>query len=98
MSLNWEINLTVALTKNSVKCNAAATFTIADTKLYVQLVTLSSEDNAKLIPKLKPGFKRTCNWSKYQSKIGILIVWLIQVSKKQINFLYNICKCYTPRC
>lgn len=50
----------VALTKNSVKCNVAATFTIADTRLYVQLVT-SSEDNAKLIPKLKPGFKRTCN-------------------------------------
>ena len=51
----------VALTKNSVKCNVAATFRIADTKLCVQLVTLSSEDNAKLIPKLKPGFKRICN-------------------------------------
>ena len=42
-------------------------FTITDTKLYVQVVTLSTQDNAKLLQQLKSGFKRTINWNKYQS-------------------------------
>ena len=33
-------------------------FTITDTKRYVLVVTLSTQDNAKLIDKLKSGFKR----------------------------------------
>ena len=41
-----------------------ATFKIADTKLYVPVVTLSIEDNNKLLGKLKAGFKRTTKWNK----------------------------------
>ena len=44
------------------------TFIITDTKLYVPVVTLSTEDNEKLPKELKSGFKRTINWNKYQSK------------------------------
>ena len=44
-------------------------FTITDTKRYVLVVTLSTQDNAKLIDKLKSGFKRPIHWNKYQSKI-----------------------------
>ena len=44
-------------------------FTITDTKLYVPVVTLSTQDNAKLLQQLKSGFKRTINWNKYQSSI-----------------------------
>ena len=36
-------------------------------KLYVPVVTLSTQDNAKLLQQLKSGFKRTINWDKYQS-------------------------------
>ena len=35
----------------------AATFSITDTKLYVPVVTLSIQDNAKLLEQLKSGFK-----------------------------------------
>ena len=38
-------------------------------KLYVPVVTLSTQDNAKLLEQLKYGFKRTINW-KYQSEVS----------------------------
>ena len=31
-------------------------------------MTLSTQDNAKLLQQLKPGFKRVINWNKYLSK------------------------------
>ena len=36
-----------------------AIFQITDTKLYAPVVTLSKENDTKLLEKLKPGFKRT---------------------------------------
>ena len=45
--------------------NQGATFSITDTKLYVPVVTLQTEHNAKLLQQLKSGFKRTINWNKY---------------------------------
>ena len=44
------------------------TFTITETDLYVPVVTLSTQDNAKFSPQLKSGFKRTISWNKYLSK------------------------------
>ena len=44
------------------------TFTRTDIKLYVPLVTLSTQDNAKLLQQLKSGFKRAINWNKYRTK------------------------------
>ena len=49
--------------------NEAPTFIINDTKLYVPVITLSTQDNVKLLKKLGCGFKRTINQYKYQSKI-----------------------------
>ena len=40
-------------------------------KLYVTVVTLSTQDNAKLLEQLKSGFKATINWNKYQSRVTI---------------------------
>ena len=37
-------------------------------KLYVPLITLSTQDNAKLLEQLKPGFTRTIKWNKYNQK------------------------------
>ena len=36
-------------------------FAIPDTKLYIPVVTLSAQDNEKLMQQLKTGFKRTIN-------------------------------------
>ena len=43
-----------------------ATFTITDAKLYVPIVTLSTEDNAKLSKLLSEGFKRPVYWNEYK--------------------------------
>ena len=39
--------------------NQEPTFEITDTKLYIPVVTLSTQDNTKLIEQLKSDFKRT---------------------------------------
>ena len=44
------------------------TFMITNTK-YVPVVTLSTQDNAKLLEPLKSGFKRPLDWNKYRSKM-----------------------------
>ena len=48
--------------------NQAPTFTITETNLCVPIVTLSTQDNSKLLPQLKSGFKRTISWNKYLAK------------------------------
>ena len=45
-----------------------ATFTITDIKLYVPVVTRSTQDDNKLLEQLKTGFKKTIKWNKYRSK------------------------------
>ena len=47
-----------------------AIFLITDTKIYVPVLTISTQDNAKLLEQLRSGFKRTINWNKYQPKIS----------------------------
>ena len=60
--INCEIKLDLNWSKNCViVANNATTFFITDTKLYVPAVTLSTQDNAKLLKHLKSGFKRTVN-------------------------------------
>ena len=39
--------------------------------MYVPVVTLSKENNIKLLEKLKSGFKGTIKWNKYRSKMTI---------------------------
>ena len=60
LSLTWNENcILTSLAGNS-------TYTIADAKLYVPVVTLSIEDNAKLTKLLNEGFKRSVYWNKYK--------------------------------
>ena len=51
--------------------NIVRTLAIADTKLYIPVITLSINDNAKLLQQLKCGFNCTINFIKYQSKATI---------------------------
>ena len=62
--INCEVELILNWFANSViiypdVANQVPTFTITETNLYVPVVTLSTQDNAKLLPQLKSGFKRT---------------------------------------
>ena len=52
----------------AVPTNAA--FTITDCKLCVPVVTLSAENDNKLLEQLKTGFKRTVKWNKYRSEMS----------------------------
>ena len=52
--------------------NQNATFAITDTKLYVLVVTLSTQENTKFFQQLNSGFKRVINWNKYLSKPELL--------------------------
>ena len=74
--ISCEINLILTWSANCVivptaVANQGATFAVTDTKLYVHVVTLPSQDNVKLLRQLKSGFKRTVNWNKYQPKATI---------------------------
>ena len=71
LSLSWIENCVLSGGENindGVVANAgtAATFKITDAKLYVPVVTLSTEDNAKLSKLLGEGFKRSIYWNKYK--------------------------------
>ena len=96
--INCEINLLLTW---SASCfiiddpvnNQVTTFTIIYTKLYVPVVTLSTQDNAKLLQQLKSGFKRTINWNKYQSKVteqkqSWYFDYLIDPSFQEVNRLF----------
>ena len=46
-----------------------ATLAINDCKLYIPVVTLSKDDEIKLLTNLKSGFKREIIWNKYRSQM-----------------------------
>ena len=75
--INCEVELILTWWANWViiynnAADRASTFTIMETKLHVPVVTLSTQDNAKLLTQLKSGFKRTISWNKYLSKPELL--------------------------
>ena len=47
-----------------------AKFEITHCKLYVPVVTLSAENDNKLLEQLKSGFRRTIKWNKYMSQMS----------------------------
>ena len=86
--INCEINLILTwpnrcfIIDNPID-NQEPTFTITDTKLYFPVVTLSTQDNAKLLENLKSGFKRTINWNKYEPKVTV------EQQNQYLDFLIN---------
>ena len=88
--LDWSTNGGIINTNNA---NQIPTFTITETNLYVPVVTLSTQDNSKLLPQLKNGFKRTITWNKYLIKPEFLaknanLNHLIEPSFQGINRLF----------
>ena len=72
--INCEVNLILTWSSTCVitNSNGAGTFAITDTKLYVPVVTLSTQENTNFLQQLKSGFKRVINWNKYLSKPELL--------------------------
>ena len=68
--INCKINLTLTWSENCVFSSAVGNTKFAtDTNVYVVVVTLLTQDDAKLLEQFKFGFRRTINWNKYQSKV-----------------------------
>ena len=93
--INCEVELILTWSKNCVITNSTGEgkFAITETKLYVPVVTLSTEDNAKLIQQLKSNFKRKINWNKYESSIKTFVQnrylsYLINPSFQGVNRLF----------
>ena len=59
--INCEIDLILTWSTDCVisSANGKTKFAITDTKIYVPIVTLSTQENAKLLEQLRSGFKRT---------------------------------------
>ena len=72
--INCDVNLILTWSSTCVMINStsAGTFAKRDTKLYVPVVTLSTQDYSKLLQQLNFGFKRTISWNKYLSKPELL--------------------------
>ena len=67
--INYEICLQLKWSKKCVLVAGTAPnqnpkFKIIDTELYIPIVTLSTQDNIKLLKQLESGLKRTINWNK----------------------------------
>ena len=66
--INCEFNLQLTGSRECVITNSIGEgkFTVNETKIYVPVVTLWTQDNGKLLQELRPGFKRTINWNKHE--------------------------------
>ena len=79
VSLELKWNKNCIITRDQVGVNldggntaapTSAIFVINDCKLYVPVVTLSKDDEIKLLTNLKSGFKREIKWNKYRSQMS----------------------------
>ena len=66
--VNCKINIILAWRENCVisEGNRVTIFVITDTKLYARIVTLSTQNNTKLLRQLKTSLKIKINWNIYQ--------------------------------
>ena len=80
LELKWDKNCVInSLQKRDIKAARPArvdksptdaTLTINDCKLYIPVVTLSKDDEIKLLTNLKSGFMREIEWNKYRSQMS----------------------------
>ena len=96
--INCEVELILTWCDNCIMisnnvANQNPIFTIIETTLHVPVVILSTQDNVKLLPQLKSGFKRTISWNKYLAKPELLaqnrnLNHLIEPSFQGVNILF----------
>ena len=107
--IHCEVDLILTLSKNCVLADMTVRaaqgrnpaivaptgleFQITDKKLYVPVVTLSKENDIKLLEQLKTGFKRTIKWKKYRSQMTVQLQnsnlnYLIEPTFTNVNILF----------
>ena len=76
LELKWNKNCVITSLEqrdigggNRDNAPTGATLAINDCKLYISAVTLSKDDEIKLLTNLKSGFKREIIWNKYRSQM-----------------------------
>ena len=69
--------------RSAINAPTSGAFKVTDTKLYVPVVTSSTEDDNNFLEKLKSGFKRTIKWNKYRSKMAN------QAKTNNLNYLID---------
>ena len=77
LELKWDKNCVITsnqigrdLDGGNTAAPTGATFAINDCKLFVPVVTLSKDDEIKLVTNLKSGFTREIKWNKYGSQMS----------------------------
>ena len=75
LELKWDKNCVITSLQQGVALDGGntvqptcATYNINDCKLYIPLITLSKDDEIKLLTNLKSGFTRETRWNKYRSQ------------------------------
>ena len=76
LELKWNKNCVITSQQVGVNLDGGntaaptnATLAISDRKLYIPVVTLSKDDEIKLLTNLKSGFTREIAWNKYRSQM-----------------------------
>ena len=77
LELKWDKNCIITSQQIGVNLDGGntaaptnATLAINDCKLYIPVVTLSKDDEIKLLTSLKSGFTREMIWNKYRSQMS----------------------------
>ena len=93
---NCELTLNLDWSESCPICEAdkVTTFAMTRARLYLLVVTILTQDNAKLLQQLNWGFKRTINWNKNQPKISTeaqnrYFGFLINTSFQGVNRLFD---------
>ena len=90
LELKWDKNCAITSLEqrdigggNRDNAPTGATLEIKKCELYVPVVTLSKDDQIKLLTNLKSGFKREIIWDKYRSQMAM------EVANNNLNILVD---------
>ena len=77
LELKWNRNCVITTIQREINLDGGnteastdASLAINDCKLYITVVTLSKDDEIKLLTNLKSGFTREIKWNKYRSQMS----------------------------
>ena len=70
LELKWNKNcIIISIDGGNTETSTGTTLAIKDCKLYIPVVTLSKDDEIKLLTNLQSGFTREIIWNKYRSQM-----------------------------
>ena len=81
--INCEISLTLSWSQNFVVNPPIVAINNPTGATLFSVITLSAEEDNKLLDQLKSGFKRTVKWNKYRSEISN------QITNNNLNYLID---------